>query len=93
MSREDLKIEYLEALHAKSEATKMLVAGAQMIVDGGVEGILVVANEQPALVLNVLVALAAVIEKQNEELLEMAEARLTNLDFIESIADAIVPPK
>lgn len=69
----DPRIEYVESLHKTHEAHQQIMMGANMVVEGGIEGIKLAAEEAPELILNVITVLVALIESMHQEHMRLAE--------------------
>ena len=81
----DPRIEYVESLHKSNEAHQQIIAGANMVVAGGVNGIKAAAEEAPELIINVITVLVALIEQMHQEHLRLAENYMELGDSIESL--------
>lgn len=76
------KEEYLEFLLTKQAAHNQILAGAQLVAAGGVEGIKFAADLQPELILEVIASLSALVEMEWEAHLAFVEDHFEIMDKI-----------
>lgn len=95
MSDTTAREETLNALMTEMFVTELMLQNVDVIVQGGAEGIQMIAAEQPETILNALTNLVTIIRSQTLRFSTLVEAELEFEDFLtaEMEKHGITPPK
>lgn len=87
------KIDWLNTLHARREATQKVLDSTNLFTAGGPEVVQVIAKDNPELLIQAITMLRGVIERQEETFMQMAEEKLQMLDELEKISETLKKKK
>lgn len=84
---EDPRVEYLESVHEMDATVSHLLAACQLVQKLGPEGVVLVANNNPNIILESFTALAELISTQRDFIKTLIEQKFEIYDELEKLSN------